>query len=126
MDDHDAALARRALLDHDRIGAGRNDPAGECGRLSCADGALERVSGRHLADQPEPRRDPGYVDRANGVAVHGGDVGGRLAARELAGEHAAVRLGERHRLGRKRLRPASTRASASATGISATAYSSDR
>ena len=60
-------------------------------------GEIERMAGRDLADQSEPRRRGGDVGGAHRVAVHGGDRGGRLGAqrREIGGEHAAVRLRER-------------------------------
>ena len=62
VDDNAVALARGILLDHDRIGAGRQHAAGEDARgFAGAHGALERMSGRDFADELEPDRDLGDV-----------------------------------------------------------------
>ena len=71
--DHDViALARRILLNHDRVGARRQDAARkDPGGLAGADRSLERVPRRHFADEPEADRHFGNVGGADGVAVHG-------------------------------------------------------
>ena len=96
------------LLDDDRVGAGRQHAAGEdARRLAGADACP--ANGWPAATSPISLSRAGTRDvgGAHRIAVHGGDVGGRLRAqrREIGGEHAAVRLGERRGLGRQRLGP---------------------
>jgi hypothetical protein len=97
--DHGAALACRVLLDHDRVGARRQDAARENARgFAGADRAAKWMSGCNFADELELDRRLGHVNRAHRVAVHRRNVGRRLGAqrRDIGGEQAAVRLRERH------------------------------
>ena len=65
---------------------------------------VERMAGRDLADHLERRRRAGDVGGAHRIAVHGGDGGRRLGAQrgEIVGEHAAMRVVERHAFARQR------------------------
>ena len=106
-DDDGIALALGVLLDHDGVGTGRDDSAGKDARgFARADAALERMAGRDLADELEPRRHPGDVGGAHGITVHRRDIRGRLRTqrRDVGRQHAPVCLGERRLLTRQRLR----------------------
>ena len=83
------------------------------------------MSGGDLPDDLEAHRHGGDVGRTHRVAVHGRDVGRRLRPQrgDVGGQHAAVRLRQRRGFGASGLASASTRESASATDINATAYS---
>ena len=105
--DHDSiADAFGVLLDHDRIGAGRQDAAREDPRgLADTNRSLERMPGCHFADELEIDRYLRNVRRAHGVAVHSRYVRGRLGPqrRDIGSQHAAAGFRERGGFSGKRL-----------------------
>ena len=119
IDDHALAVARGVLLDHDGVGAGRDDAAGEDARgLAGAHLALERMAGRDLARDLERHRHARHIGGAHRIAVHGGEIGRRLRAQRRDVRRPAP--GRRRRSAAASSRgsgstPSSTRASASAT-----------
>ena len=88
--------------------SGRGGAGEDAHRLTGPEHALVGAAGGRPSDHLEPSRDPvgdlGHVGRAHRVAVHGGNVRGRLGdpRRHVLGQHAAQRLGQAHGLGRQR------------------------
>ena len=122
VDDDGVALALGVLLDHDGVGARRDDAAGEDARgFARADRAVERMSGRDLADELEPRpacwrhrararrsRPSPRHPPAAACAVPRGRRRARGRARRASGAaHGGQRLAHPRVRGRAPLRPAS-------------------
>jgi hypothetical protein len=96
---HHIAVAGRVLLNDDGVGAVGDHAAGkDARRLTLADGARERPSGRDLADDGEPGRGLRDVFGPRRVAVHRRHRRRRLcpARRKVGREHAPECVGERH------------------------------
>src|SRR5262249_14433694 len=92
-DNDGVALAHRILLDHDRVGAGRQHAAREDARgFASPDRASKGATGRTCADSWELPRRPGAAARTRGGPARGGATGRRLGAqpRVAPGEHAAL------------------------------------
>jgi len=107
LEDRDpVALGLGVFLDDDRVGAHRQRAAGEnADGLARHQRVIVRAASRRLADQSERRRRGRYVLGAHGIAVHRGEIGGRLGQtrRCRCCEHAARGVGDRHHLCRQTL-----------------------
>ena len=97
---HRVALGRRVFLQQHRVGARRDDAAGEqAHRLAPFQSAVERPAGWGGAHHAQPRA-LRRVGRAQGVPVHGGHIGRRLrqARGHVGSQHTAPSFGQSHRL----------------------------
>ena len=98
--DFDAiTVALGVFLDNDGVGALRHHAASkDARRFAALKLPRERPAGGDLADDLQLHRRVDHVGGANGVAVHGGNVGWRLRAprRERIGKDAPLGVAKRN------------------------------
>ena len=103
-DSDPVAVALGVLLNDDRIGAGRQWRAGEDPRrLAGPNRAAITGAGRDLGNDAQACGHLRDIIGAHGIAVHGGHRERRLRAprRDILGQDASDRIGDRYLLGRQ-------------------------